>query len=118
VLRNSDGKWHCNREASPSAGRTGLAGAWSGAVRVGFLGTFNLTLRVSPDESSVYESGGIKNGSHRAKRSNGTLTWRSGILGEIQWTLTPGADGRSATLTVRTPRGVSDNAIFQRQPNQ
>ncbi len=118
ILRNSDGQWHCNRQANPNAGGLGFTGAWSGAARVGHLGTFNLTLRVSPDESSVYESGGLKDGSHRARRSNGSLVWRSGILGEIEWTLTPAADGRNATLRVRTPLGVSDNASVRRLPNQ
>ncbi len=117
-ISNTDGKWHCNRQTLPGGRSTGLAGAWSGSVKVGHIGTFNLTFRVSPDESSVYESGGLKNGSHRARRSNGSLVWRSGILSEIEWTLTPDADGRSATLRVRTPLGVSDNASVRRLPNQ
>lgn len=128
MLCDSDGKWHCNRHGCPGGGggksqsairsNSQFAGTWTGSVRFGFSGTFHLTLKVAADEKSVHESGGIINGSHRVKQNNGTLSWRSGILNEVQWTLTPDADGRNATLTVKSPLGVNDTADFQRQPNQ
>lgn len=128
ILCESDGRWHCNRHGCPGGGGGQLrpalqsgsrfAGRWAGTVRFGVAGTFDLTLRVSPDESSVYESGGLKNGSHRVLQKNGVLSWRSGLLNEVQWTLVPDAGGSSARLTVKSPFGVSDTAIFEKQPEQ
>lgn len=116
TLWDADGRQHCNlSRGQKNAQAASFAGTWRGTLKLGISGTFRITLKVSPDGSSVYESGAVLDGSHQAKIANGVLTWRTGVLNEVKWTLEPGRDGASAVVSARSPLGITDTATFERK---
>jgi hypothetical protein len=102
-------------ESPPSHGPVRFAGSWTGKISQGLLGHTPTTLAVSSDATSVTLSHNFGGGSKPATASGGTLSWRSGLMGEITWTLTPNGDGQTARVTMKG-LVVNDTATFRRGP--
>jgi hypothetical protein len=89
------------RAPSVSQGPARFAGTWSGKVNQGLLGHVQSTLTVDANAASVELSHNL-GGSTRSVTINGnTISWKSGVAGEISWTLTPNSDGQTAQVTMK-----------------
>jgi hypothetical protein len=100
-------------ESSPIHGPSRFTGSWTGKISQGLLGHTQTTLAVSADATSVALSRNFGGGSKPATISGGTISWRSGLMGEIAWTLTPNGDGQTAQVTMKGLL-MSDTATFRR----
>ncbi|MEY2481242.1 MAG: Gram-negative bacterial TonB protein C-terminal [Verrucomicrobiota bacterium] len=85
----------------PITGPARFAGAWTGKISQGLLGHVASTVTVDATASSVELSHNLGGGSRRAALAGDTLTWHSGMVGEISWTLTPNSDGQTAQVTMK-----------------
>lgn len=88
---------------------------WKGIINQGVAGTIPVTLTINPAGTSVLENSQGTTFTHIAMMSGNLLTWKTGWLNEIIWTLTPNGDGKSASVTSTSAFGVNGSAIFQRQ---
>jgi hypothetical protein len=100
-------------ESSPNHGPVRFAGSWRGKISQGLLGHTETTFSVSADATSVALSHNFGGGSKPATVSGGTLSWHSGLMGEIAWTLTPNGDGQTARVTMKG-LVVNDTTTFRR----
>ena len=90
-------------------------GTWKGALPFGMFGTLHLTLVVSNQGTAVTESGGLAGTVHfKATNDGKTVTWRSSVLSEIAWTLTPNNSGANALVTAKSAFIGNQSATFQR----
>ena len=95
-----------------------LSGTWEGAIRFGKNGDTPFTLKIPADGSSVVQSSTITGEVlHHATPSDKALTWRSGRMQGLVWTLTPKADAETAVLTLTYANGLTATATFKRATN-
>jgi TonB family protein len=90
-----------------------FAGTWSGKVKQGVLGHVPSSVTVDPTATSVELSHNL-GGTKRPLTINGnTISWKTGVVGEVRWTLTPNSDGQTAEVTMK---GVllNDSTTFHR----
>lgn len=94
-------------------GAARFSGVWSGRINQGLAGHVASTLTVSEDATSVELSHKLGGGKRSVTTNGGTISWRSGILGEVGWTLAPNSDGQTAKVTMK---GVilNDTQTFRR----
>jgi TonB family protein len=85
----------------PLTGPARFAGLWSGKIGHGALGHVASTLTVDATASSVELSHNLGGGSRKTALTGDTLTWHSGMVGEIAWSLTPNSDGQTAQVTMK-----------------
>jgi hypothetical protein len=109
-------------KAEPHAARTRegparFAGTWAGRINQGILGNVEFTLVVNDAANSVRESANGLHFTHPAILNGNTLSWQSGLLNEVAWTLTPSSDGRTALATSHSGLGVNGSATFRRVQN-
>jgi hypothetical protein len=71
------------------------------------------TFTVDSNATSVELSHNLGGGSKPATTSGNTISWRSGVTGEISWTLTPSNDGQTAQVAMKGLM-LSDSATFRR----
>jgi hypothetical protein len=100
-------------ESSPIHSPSRFTGNWTGKISQGLLGHTETTLAVSADATSVALSHNFGGGSKPTTITGGTISWRSGLMGEIAWTLTPNGDGQTARVTMKGLL-VNDTATFRR----
>jgi hypothetical protein len=92
-----------------------FAGTWRGTLPFGLAGDLHLTLVINNDGTSVTESGGLVGTvNFRATNDGKTVSWRSGIVKEIAWALTPNPDGQTALLAAKSPYIGSPSAVFRK----
>ena len=96
-----------------SQGPARFAGTWSGKVKQGILGHIASSITVNPNATSVELSHNLGGNTRPAAISGNALTWKSGVAGEITWTLTPNSDGQTAQLTMKGLL-LNDTATFRR----
>jgi hypothetical protein len=90
-------------------------GTWRGTLPFGLAGDLHLTLVVNTYGTSVTESGGLVGTvTFKATNDGKTVSWHSGVLKEIAWTLTPNPDGQTALLTAKSLYIGSPSAVFRR----
>lgn len=97
----------------PLTGPARFAGPWTGKINQGLLGHVSSTLTVDSGASSVELSKNLGGGSRKATLTGDTLTWHSGMVGEISWTMTPNSDGQTAQVTMKGLL-VHDTQTFHR----
>ena len=97
----------------------GCAGNWHGTLPFGMFGDITPTLTVNQDGNAVTESGGlVPTFTVPASNDGKTVSWRTGIAKELQWTLTPASDGKTAVVRVHGSMFAGDHtAIFQKVSN-
>lgn len=95
-------------------GPAGFAGTWSGKISQGLLGHTPTTLTVNATATSVELSHNLGGGTRPVTLSGNTISWHTGIVGEIAWTLTPNSDGQTAQVTMKGLL-VNDTTTFRRR---
>lgn len=101
--------------AKPTQGPARFAGTWIGTIKgFGIWGDVEYTLVVDPSGTSVIEKSRLGTGTRKVSSDGTTITWRSGWFKEYTWTLTPNADGKTATGALKGPFVGNPSAIFRR----
>lgn len=90
-----------------------FAGTWKGKINQGLLGHTPTTLRVDPAATSVELSRNLGGGTRPVTSTGNAISWHSGVVGEIVWTLTPNGDGQTAQVTMKGLL-VNDTTTFRR----
>ena len=99
-----------SRSKPALTGPARFAGAWSGTIQQGILGTIRVSFSINGEGTSVRMGS-----SDRPATVNGnTITWKAGWLNEITWTLTPDKSGTTALATSKSGFGVNGTATFTR----
>src|ERR1700730_2017662 len=95
-----------------------FAGTWTGTIKIGKQGDFDVTLVVDSEATSVTQkTNRSPQRVHPTTISGRTLLWRGGDLNNVAWTLTPKPNGQAALATTKMATGVENTAIFQRAPS-
>jgi hypothetical protein len=90
-----------------------FAGTWTGKVNQGLLGHVASSVTVNADATSVELSHNLGGNTRLAAINGNSLTWKSGVAGEITWTLTPNSDGQTAQITMKG-MVLNDTTTFRR----
>ena len=101
------------RAAPALQGLPRFAGVWVGRINQGAFGRPAATLSVDAGATSVELSKNVGGGKHASTLKGNTISWKSGLVNEVFWTLTPNADGQTAQVTLK---GIlaSDSTTFSR----
>lgn len=99
--------------ASVSQGPARFAGTWSGKINQGLLGHVASSVTVNANGTSVELSHNLGGNTRPATISGNSLTWKSGVAGEITWTLIPNSDGQTAQITMKGLM-LNDTSTFRR----
>lgn len=91
-----------------------FAGTWTGTINQGALGDVAVSLVINAGGTSVQETNKTGTFTHPATIGANMMTWKSGWLSDIAWTLSPNNDGKTATVTSKSGFGVNGSATFQR----
>jgi serine/threonine protein kinase len=92
-----------------------FAGAWTGRIKIGNEGDFDVTLAVNSSATSLAQkTDRSAEHVHPTAVSGNTLSWRGGNLNNVAWTLTPEPDGQTALATARMGTGIENTAVFRR----
>lgn len=97
-------------QPAAASGPARFSGNWSGRLPQPFQGMVAVSLFVNAEGTSVR----MKEGERPAVVSGNTITWKSGWLNEITWTLTPEKGGTTALVTSKSGFGVNGTATFTR----
>ncbi len=118
--RISDIESSAKSETRPAAtpkpaleGPARFAGTWSGKVKQGVLGHIPSSVTVDPTATSVELSHNLGGTKRPLTIDGNTISWKTGVVGEVRWTLTPNSDGQTAEVTMK---GVlmNDSTTFRR----
>ena len=99
--------------APVAQGPARFAGTWNGKVNQGLLGHVPTTVTVDPTATSVELNRNLGGGTRPATINGNTISWHSGVMGEVTWILTPNSDGRTAQVTMKGML-LNDSATFRR----
>jgi hypothetical protein len=90
-----------------------FAGTWNGKVNQGLLGHVPTTLTVDSTATSVELNRNLGGGTRAVTTNGNTISWHSGVAGEVKWTLTPNSDGQTAQVTMKGML-LNDTMTFRR----
>ena len=96
-----------------SQGPARFAGTWNGKVNQGLLGHVQTSVTVDPTATSVELSHNLGGGTRSLTTSGNTISWKTGVVGEVAWSLTPNSDGQTAEVTMKGLL-LNDSATFRR----
>jgi hypothetical protein len=102
------------RTSAPQ-GPARFAGMWTGKVNQGLLGHVPTSLTVNSTATSVELSQNLGGGAKQVSVNGNSISWKSGVAGEIHWTLTPNSDGQAAQVTMKGLM-LNDTTTFRRGP--
>jgi TonB family protein len=94
-------------------GPTRFAGTWSGKINQGLLGHQPTSVTVDATATSIELNRNLGGGTRPVTITGSTLSWKTGLMGEVAWTLTPNADGSTAQVTMKG-LVVQDSTTFRR----
>jgi len=103
-------------QATPAPAAQGparFAGMWNGKVNQGLLGHVPTSVTVDSTATSVELNHNLGGGTRPATINGNTISWHSGMMGEVTWTLTPNSDGQTAQVTMKGML-LNDSATFRR----
>jgi cytoskeletal protein RodZ len=98
---------------APAEGPARFAGTWNGKVNQGLLGHVPTSVTVDPTATSVELNRNLGGGTRPATINGNTISWHSGVMGEVTWTLVPNSDGQTAQVTMKGML-LNDSATFRR----
>ena len=103
------------KPAPPPApqGPARFAGTWKGKINQGVLGHVQTTFVVDPGATSIELSHNLGGGKRPLNANGNTISWKTGVVGEIAWTLTPNTDGQTAQVTMKGLL-LNDTTTFRR----
>jgi TonB family protein len=90
-----------------------FAGTWSGKINQGLLGHQPTSVTVDATATSIELNRNLGGGTRPVTTTGNTLSWKTGLMGEVAWTLTPNADGSTAQVTMKG-LVVQDSTTFRR----
>ena len=90
-----------------------FAGTWNGKVNQGLLGHIQSSVTVDANATSVALSHSLGGNTRPATINEKTITWKTGLAGEVTWTLTPNGDGQTAQVTMKGLM-LNDTTTFRR----
>jgi hypothetical protein len=90
-----------------------FAGTWNGKVNQGLLGHVPTSVTVDSTATSVELNRNLGGGTRPTTINGNTVSWHSGVMGEVTWTLTPNGDGRTAQVTMKGLL-LNDTTTFHR----
>lgn len=90
-----------------------FAGTRNGKVNQGLLGHVPTSVTVDPTATSVELNRNLGGGTRPATINGNTISWRSGVMGEVTWTLTPSSHGQTAQVTMKGML-LNDTTTFRR----
>ena len=93
------------------------AGIWTGVLSFGILGTAEETLTIDSTGTVVVEKNQFGSATHPATWDGTTVTFQSGALNEIAFTLAPNADGQTAVVTANSLFISNPGAAFRKIAN-
>jgi hypothetical protein len=99
--------------APVAQGPARFAGTWTGKVNQGLLGHVQSSVTVNANASSVELSHNLGGATRPVAINGNSITWKSGVAGEITWTLTPNSDGQTAEVTMKGLM-LNDKITFRR----
>ena len=99
--------------ASASQGPARFAGTWTGKVNQGLLGHVATSFTIDSSANSVELSHNLGGGTKRATITGNSISWKSGVAGEVTWMLTPNSDGQTAQVNMKGTV-LSDTTTFRR----
>jgi len=103
-------------QAKPAPAVEGPArfvGTWNGKVNQGLLGHVPTSVTVDATATSVELNHNLGGGTRPATINGNTISWHSGVMGEVTWTLAPNSDGQTAQVTMKGML-LNDTATFRR----
>jgi hypothetical protein len=99
--------------APVAQGPARFAGTWNGKINQGLLGHVPTSVTVNPTATSVELNRNLGGGNRAVTTNGNTISWHSGVAGEITWTLTPNSDGQTAQVTMKGML-LNDTITFRR----
>jgi hypothetical protein len=85
---------------TPSApGPVRFGGTWTGKIKEAKFGDLDMTVVINPDGTSLKVSSRHGTAVRPTTVNGNTLSWTGGIKNDVFWTLTPNADGQTASVT-------------------
>jgi hypothetical protein len=103
-------------KVAPAPGLQGparFAGTWNGKVNQGLLGHVPTSVTVDSTATSVELNRNLGGGTRPTTINGNTISWHSGVMGEVTWTLTPNGDGQTAQVTTKGLL-LNDTTTFRR----
>jgi hypothetical protein len=116
TTEQSSGQTETRTKAAPAPGLQGPArftGTWTGKVNQGLLGHVPTSVTVDSTATSVELNRNLGAGTRPATINGNTISWHSGVMGEVTWTLTPNSDGQTAQVTMKGLL-LNDTTTFRR----
>src|SRR5713101_3175519 len=78
-----------------------FVGTWTGKVNQGLLGHVQTSVTVNSNATSVELNHNLGGGTRPATINGNTISWHSGVMGDVTWTLIPNSDGQTAQVTMK-----------------
>ena len=104
-------------KAQPTPSPSRFAGVWNGTLNLGIFGNAETTFTTNSAGTRATEKNKFGQATHNATCDGTVMKWRSGALGEIAETLTPGPDGQTAIVTANSLFISNPSVTFRKQPN-
>ncbi len=103
------------KPAPPPAmqGPSRFAGTWKGKINQGVLGHVQTTFVVDPTATSIELSHNLGGGKRPLTANGNTISRKTGVVGEVAWTLSPNSDGQTAQITMKGLL-LNDTTTFRR----
>src|SRR6266550_4012887 len=90
-----------------------FAGTWNGRINQTPLGHVRTSLTIDPNATSVALSHNLGGGNRPLTVNGNAASWKTGVMDEIAWTLTPNSDGQTAQVTMKGLM-ANDTTTFRR----
>jgi hypothetical protein len=116
TTEQSSAQTETRTKAAPAPGLQGparFAGTWNGKVNQGLPGHVPTSVTVDSTATSVELNRNLGGGTRPTTINGNTVSWHSGVMGEVTWTLTPNVDGRTAQVTMKGLL-LNDTTTFHR----
>jgi hypothetical protein len=100
-----------------------FAGTWTGKIKIGNGSESNVTLVVNREATALTQilkgpNERVRQTTHPTTFGGQRLSWRSGQMENVVWTVTPNPDGQTALATTKMgAAGIENTATFQRAPS-
>ncbi len=99
--------------APASQGPARFAGTWNGKINQGLLGHVQTSVTVDSTATSVELNRNLGGGNRKATVNGNSISWKSGVAGEVTWTLTPNSGGQTGQVTMKGLM-LNDTTTFRR----
>jgi cytoskeletal protein RodZ len=116
TTEKSSAQTETRTQATPASvveGPARFAGTWNGKVNQGLLGHVPTSVTVNATATSVELNRNLGGGTRPATINGNMISWHSGVMGEVTWTLAPNSDGQTAQVTMKGML-LNDSATFRR----